>query len=178
MSEDKRQLVIAGLKRMLRRVENGVMPEAYSMTGDIEDACGDTIEEAERVFRETEPDECAEWGVCVPLQWFVLREGCEGDEPEDYDTESVDDLERQPELELRPRRTLADVVANPPSGWRCELSYGVARFKCAGAEVNYDVGIMSIVEEWVYQHLDEKARAAAHRAVADLLDVLAEVSDE
>ena len=75
-----------------------------------------------------------------------------------------------------PRRTLADVVKSPPDGWDCEYSREDAtKFRSEGAAVwlRHDSGTTEVF-------FDESpcaaVRATAH-AVADLLDLLAEVSD-
>lgn len=75
--------------------------------------------------------------------------------------------------ETRPRRTLADVVANPPSGWRVTWSSrDAAHFTHrSGAWLAADTELRDGCE----RVKGAQARADAHRAVADLLDVLAEV---
>ena len=79
-----------------------------------------------------------------------------------------------------PRRTFADVVANPPEGWRVGVVLD------AGETVRFDHGDAAFVwfslvtgsgSEGVYARTPAKRKAAAYRAVADLLDLLAEVSD-
>lgn len=90
----------------------------------------------------------------------------------------------------RPRLTLADIVANPPEGWKLEEvvdssldAFGFCRFEW---RARYDMPDQSLSHgACVVRYEDgrtaeaigavETERVAAHRAVADLLVLLAEV---
>jgi hypothetical protein len=89
------------------------------------------------------------------------------------------------DAEPKPRRTLADVVANPPSGWTASTS-----FASGHEETHFDrrapggeVAVVCVSPAWASVEVSfgtsnlKRARALS-RAVADLLDLLAEVSDE
>ena len=79
--------------------------------------------------------------------------------------------------ETRPRRTLADVVANPPEGWRGMMrTDGHARFDHAGATV-WTGSPADWPEATIDRDLSFAVMASRARAVADLLDLLAKVSD-
>lgn len=86
--------------------------------------------------------------------------------------------------ETRPRRTLAEVVANPPSGWTSSTS-----FASGHEETHFDrrapggeVATVCISPGWASVEVSfgtsnlKRARALS-REVDDLLDLLAEVSD-
>lgn len=72
--------------------------------------------------------------------------------------------------------TLADVVANPPKGWDVAWSSREAAHFThrSGAWLATDTELRDGCE----RVKGAQARAAAHRDIANLLDVLAEVSDE
>ena len=88
------------------------------------------------------------------------------------------------DAEPKPRRTLADVVANPPEGWTSSTSLASGH-----EETHFDrrapggeVAVISISPGWASVEVSfgtsniSRARALS-REVDDLLDVLAEVSD-
>lgn len=84
----------------------------------------------------------------------------------------------------RPRLTLADIVASPPDGWEAEMwQRGITRFRWRPKYEMPD-GALShgACVIWHRTGLPTEAigareteRAAAHRAVADLLVLLGEV---
>ncbi len=80
----------------------------------------------------------------------------------------------------KPIRTLSDVVASPPKGWFVKhYGNGQVAFKWYGscpATVRRDQSGLGW-EEWVSAHMPIGKRADAYRAVAELLTMLAEVSD-
>ena len=90
-----------------------------------------------------------------------------------------------PDAEPKPRRTLADVVANPPEGWVVYRSSDITLdFHWRPVEGRASAALAFTHgprvrgwESWVRPTLTMKDQATAHRAVAKLLDVLAEVSD-
>lgn len=90
----------------------------------------------------------------------------------------------EPEPEPKPRRTLADVVANPPEGWT-----GTVSMSSGNEEMWFDmrprggeVASVCVSPWWASVEVSFGASNVGRardlsRAVADLLDLLAEVSD-
>ncbi len=88
------------------------------------------------------------------------------------------------DAEPKPRRTLADVVANPPEGWEVQEAQGggvsgtLYRWsRGIGVSLLWEPTDSEPVEVDIYGHETVASAAAAVRAVAKLLGVLAEVSD-
>lgn len=89
------------------------------------------------------------------------------------------------DAEPKPKRTLADVVEDPPSGWKHRpgddgivwvwIRPGDTGFVSATIELNEDLDLCYPPRIAAYTLRDE---AAAHRAIAELLDMIAEVSDD
>lgn len=90
--------------------------------------------------------------------------------------------------ETRPRRTLADVVANPPEGWVWDEDDQSFVYGLDWITGEYDVALVAdkdedrvwwtlTVQDTVSSQCDILALAKELRLAADLLDLLAEVSD-
>ncbi len=90
------------------------------------------------------------------------------------------------DAEPKPRRTLADVVADPPDGWRVTmvdtyettLSHNATHSQVSLHGPLNRAPWVSSVQAYVPQAFKYRARVAGHRAVAELLEALAEVSGE